>query len=76
MTEMQKEKDFQIHLTESEVEVLQKISEAWGSDIDKYLHTAIIQRLESDIDLHFGPDNKIRETLQGLLAMTTKEIPR
>ena len=69
IVEMQKDKEFQIHLTEPQVEVLQRVTEAWGYDIDEYLHTAVIQRLESDIDLHFGPDNKTRETLRGLLSV-------
>lgn len=66
MIEMQKEKemDFQIHLTDSHYEVLKTVSEASGEDtLDEYLHTTVIQGIQSDIDLYFGKSENITEKL-------------
>jgi hypothetical protein len=61
-------KDFHIHLTEPQVEVLKEVSEASGDTIDEYLHCEVIQGMQSDIDLYFGRSQAIKEKLHKKLA--------
>jgi hypothetical protein len=64
-TKMQKqlEMDLRVHITESQYEVLKTLANASGDTPDEWLHTTVIQGLESDIDLYFGTSKTIREKL-------------
>jgi hypothetical protein len=55
--------DFHIHLTDQQVEVLRALSAASGDTIDEYLHSEIIQGMQSDIDSFFGESQAIKEKL-------------
>ena len=80
---MQKEldMDLRVRLTESQYEVLKAVAEASGDILDEYLHTSIIQAIQSDIDLYFGKSESIQEKLYkkiganyGWIEMNTTEI--
>ena len=55
--------DFHIHLTDQQVVVLRAISTASGDTIDEYLHSEIIQGMQSDIDSYFGESQTLKEKL-------------
>jgi predicted DNA-binding protein len=57
------EMDLRIRLTESQYEVLKTVAEASGDTLDEYLHTVVIQGIQSDIDLYFGHSKAIKEKL-------------
>jgi hypothetical protein len=59
----QLEMDLRVHITESQYEVLKTLANASGDTPGEWLHTAVIQGLESDIDLYFGDSKTIREKL-------------
>jgi predicted HicB family RNase H-like nuclease len=65
IVEMQKEldMDLRVRITESQYEVLKTVSEASGDSLDEYLHSCVIQGIESDIDLYFGHSKAIKEKL-------------
>jgi len=48
---------------ESQCEVLKSVAEVSGDSLDEYIHSEIIQGLESDIDLYFGHSKTIKEKL-------------
>jgi len=52
---MQKEKDMdlRVRITESQYEVLKTVAKASGDTLDEWLHTTVIQGIQSDIDLYF-----------------------
>jgi hypothetical protein len=56
-------REFQIRLTDPQYEVLKTISELSGDSIDEYLQTAIIQGLQSDIDLYLGNSKNVTEIM-------------
>jgi predicted DNA-binding protein len=62
---MQKEidMDLRIRITESQYEALKVIAKASGDTLDEYLHSCVIQGIESDIDLYFGDSKAIKEKL-------------
>jgi hypothetical protein len=62
------EMDLRIRLTESQYEVLKTVAEASGDTLDEYLHTVVIQGIQSDIDLYFGHSKSIKEKLYKKLA--------
>jgi hypothetical protein len=39
------------------------VTEASGDALDEYLHSSVIQGIESDIDLYFGHRKAIKEKL-------------
>jgi hypothetical protein len=55
--------DFRIRLTDAQVEVLKMVSEASGDTIEEYLHSEIIQGMQSNIDLYFAHSKAIKEKL-------------
>ena len=55
--------DLRIRLTESQYEALKTVAEASGDTLDEYLHTVVIQGIQSDIDLYFGHSKAIKEKL-------------
>jgi len=57
------EMDLRIRLTESQYEALKTVAEASGDTLDEYLHTVVIQGIQSDIDLYFGHSKAIKEKL-------------
>jgi hypothetical protein len=57
------EMDLRVHITESQFEVLKTLANASGDTPDEWLHTTVIQGLESDIDLYFGTSKAIKEKL-------------
>jgi hypothetical protein len=59
----QLEMDLKISITESQYEVLKTVDEASGDTLDEYLHSCVIQGIESDIDLYFGHSKAIKEKL-------------
>jgi predicted HicB family RNase H-like nuclease len=63
--EMQKEidMDLRVRMTESQYEALKTVAEASGDTLDEYLHSCVIQGIESDIDLYFGHSKAIKEKL-------------
>ena len=52
---MQKEldMDLRVRVTESQYEALKAVAEASGDTLDEWLHTCVIQGIESDIDLYY-----------------------
>jgi hypothetical protein len=62
---MQKEieMDLRVRITESQYEALKTVAEASGDTLDEWLHTCVIQGIESDIDLYFGKSESIKEKL-------------
>jgi hypothetical protein len=64
-TKMQKQldMDLRVHITESQYEVLKTLANASGDTPDEWLHTCVVQGLESDIDLYFGTSKTIKEKL-------------
>ena len=62
---MQKEldMDLRVRITESQYEALKAVAEASGDTLDEYLHSCVIQGIESDIDLYFGHSKAIKEKL-------------
>ena len=62
---MQKEldMDLRVRITESQYEALKTVAEASGDSLDEWLHTCVIQGIESDIDLYFGKSESIKEKL-------------
>ena len=62
---MQKEldMDLRVRLTESQYEALKSVAEASGDTLDEWLHTCVIQGIESDLDLYFGKNESIKEKL-------------
>jgi hypothetical protein len=65
LLKMQKEldMDLRVRITESQYEALKTVAEASGDTLDEYLHTSIIQAIQSDIDLYFGKSESIKEKL-------------
>lgn len=67
LIKMQKEKelemDLRVRITESQYEAMKKVAEASGDTLDKWLHTCVIQGIESDIDLYYGKSKNISEML-------------
>ena len=65
LLKMQKEleMDLRLRLSESQYEVLKKVAEASGDTIDEYVHSEIIQGLESDIDMYFGHSKTLKVRL-------------
>jgi predicted HicB family RNase H-like nuclease len=63
--EMQEEidMDLRVRITESQYEALKTVAEASGDTLDEYLHSCVIQGIESDIDLYFGHSKAITEKL-------------
>jgi hypothetical protein len=59
----QLEMDLRVHITEMQYEVLKTLANASGDTPDEWLHTCVIQGLESDIDLYFGASKIIKEKL-------------
>jgi hypothetical protein len=55
--------DLKVRLTESQYEVLKTLANTSGDTPDEWLHTCIVQGLESDIDLYFGTSKTIKEKL-------------
>jgi hypothetical protein len=64
---MQKEKeidmDLRVRIKESQYEVLKTVAEALGDSLDEWLHTTVIQGIQSDIELYFGHSETITEKL-------------
>ena len=64
---MQKQKqlqmDLRVHLTESEYEAMKTVAEASGDTLEEWLHTCVLQGIESDIDLYYGKMGTIKEIL-------------
>jgi predicted HicB family RNase H-like nuclease len=62
---MQKEidMDLRIRISESQYEALKMVAEASGDTLDEYLHSCVIQGIESDIDLYYGKSQNIKEKL-------------
>ena len=65
LLKMQKEleMDLRVRITESQYEALKAVAEASGDSLDEWLHTCVIQGIESDIDLYFGKSESIKEKL-------------
>ena len=65
MTKMQKELKMELHvrLTESQYEAMKTVAEASGDTLDEWLHTCVLQGIESDIDLYYGKMGTIKEML-------------
>jgi predicted HicB family RNase H-like nuclease len=65
LIEMQKEidMDLRIRISESQYEALKMVAEASGDTLDEYLHSCVIQGIESDIDLYYGKSQNIKEKL-------------
>jgi predicted HicB family RNase H-like nuclease len=65
IVEMQKqlEMGLRVRITESQYEALKTVAEASGDTLDEYLHSCVIQGMESDIDLYFGHSKAIKEKL-------------
>jgi hypothetical protein len=65
IVEMQKqlEMGLRVRITESQYEALKTVAEASGDTPDEYLHSCVIQGMESDIDLYFGHSKAIKEKL-------------
>jgi hypothetical protein len=59
----QLEMDLRVHLTEPQYEVLKTLTSTSRDTPDEWLHTTVIQGLESDIDLYFGASKTIKEKL-------------
>jgi hypothetical protein len=59
----QLEMDLKISITESQYEALKTVAEASRDSLDEWLHTCVIQGIESDIDLYFGKSESIKEKL-------------
>jgi hypothetical protein len=55
--------DLRIRITESQYEALKTVAEASGDTLDEYLHSCVIQGIESDIHLYFGHSKAIKEKL-------------
>ena len=55
--------DLRVRLTESQYEAMKAVAEASGDSLDEWLHTCVIQGIESDIDLYFGKSESIKEKL-------------
>jgi hypothetical protein len=55
--------DLRIRISESQYEALKTVAEASGDTLDEYLHSCVIQGMESDIDLYFGHSKAIKEKL-------------
>ena len=53
---MQKEldMDLQVRVTQSQYEALKAVAEASGDTYDEWLHTCVIQGIESDIELYYS----------------------
>jgi len=49
----QLEMDLWVRITESQYEVLKTVAKASGDTLDEWLHTTVIQGIQSDIDLYF-----------------------
>jgi hypothetical protein len=61
---------FQIELTESQYEALKEVARAWGDDSpEQYLYDAVLQSLQSDIDLMFGNSEAIVQELNRKLEL-------
>lgn len=50
----QLEMDLRVKLTESEYEAIKTVAEASGDTLEEWLHTCVLQGIESDIDLYYG----------------------
>ena len=50
----QLEMDLRVKLTESEYEAIKTVAEASGDTLEEWLHTFVLQGIESDIDLYYG----------------------
>ena len=65
--QMQKQKqlqmDLRVHLTESEYEAMKTVAEASGDTLEEWLHTCVLQGIESDIDLYYGKMGTIKTML-------------
>ena len=59
----QLEMDLRVRLTESQYEALKAVAEAAGDTLNEYLHTCVIQGIEADIELYFGPSDSIKDKL-------------
>lgn len=55
--------DFNLHLKDSEVEVLQAVAEAAGETVDTWIRTTVLEGLQSDIEHYFGRSKNITEKL-------------
>jgi hypothetical protein len=55
--------DLRVHITESQYETLKTVAEASGDTLDEYLHSCVIQGIESDIDLYYGKSENIKKKL-------------
>jgi hypothetical protein len=62
---MQKEidMDLRVRVTESQYEALKAVAETLGDTLDEYLHSCVIQGIQSDIDLYFGKSESIKAKL-------------
>ena len=67
VVQMQKQKqlemDLRVKLTESEYEAMKTVAEASGDTLEEWLHTCVLQGIESDIDLYYGKMGTIKEIL-------------
>jgi hypothetical protein len=45
--------DLRVRITESQYEAMKKVAEASGDTLEEWLHTTVIQGIQSDIDLYF-----------------------
>ena len=61
--EKELEMDLRVHITESQYEALKTVAEASGDTLDEWLHTCVLQGIESDIDLYYGKMKTIKEML-------------
>jgi hypothetical protein len=52
-----------VPLTQSQYEVLKTVANASGDTIADYLHSAVIDGIEADIELYFGVSKSIKEKL-------------
>jgi hypothetical protein len=59
---------FQIDLTEPRTEVLREVSRAWGETPERYIQSAVMEALQSDIDLMFGNSKAIAAELNQKLG--------
>jgi hypothetical protein len=57
------EMDLKVRLTESQYEAMKTVAEASGDTLEEWLHTCVLQGIESDIDLYYGKMKTVKEML-------------